>query len=151
MAKIPMTILRPQFFRGASVTTGDRIETESRKVAAVLTKLGRAREIPDLDRSEPFNLPDKAIDNAIGHMSDADGVSGRDGIENVGQVWCDGKLISDPLADPETRARVRAYDNAIAIGMDLASKDDQVTIATVPAKRAYKKRAYKRRGPAKRK
>ena len=54
-----MTILRPQFFRGASVKTGDRIQTESRKVAAVLTKLGRAREIPDLDRSEPFNLPDK--------------------------------------------------------------------------------------------
>ena len=98
MAKIPMTILRPQFFRGASVKTGDRIETESRKVAAVLTKLGRAREIPDLDRSEPFNLPDK-----------------------------------------------------VSVGIDLASKDDQVAIAIVPAKRAYKKRAYKRRGPAKRK
>ena len=55
-----MTILRPQFFRGALVATGDRIETESRKVAAVLTKLGRAREVPDFDRSEPFNLPDAA-------------------------------------------------------------------------------------------
>ena len=56
-----MTILKPQFFRGASVKPGDRIETESRKVAAVLTKLGRAREIPDVDLSEPFNLPEAEV------------------------------------------------------------------------------------------
>lgn len=95
--KIPMLTLKPQTFRGLAVDKDERIET-TKKVAAVLTKLGRAREIPDLDLSEPFNLPDK-----------------------------------------------------VEVGMDLASKDDHVEIAVVPAKRAYKKRAFKRRGPTGRK
>lgn len=98
MAKIPMTILRSQNFRGVPVKTGERIETESRKVAAVLTKLGRAREIPEFEQEMTIE------------------------------------------------------DAAIAVGLDLASKDDQVAIAyAVPAKRAYKKRTYKRRGPSVRK
>jgi len=46
MKKIPMITLKPQTFEGRPVDKDVRIEA-TRQVAAVLTKLERARAIPD--------------------------------------------------------------------------------------------------------